>query len=363
MTDTLKPNRARFWLFQLAGWSLFAMVSALGALPYRDGRPILLYFVATAVAGFLASIPLRVVCLRLWKPEPSWPKVIGITAACCYLLGLACSLTGAVAEAQLGHANAHVSAWGAVLLVGFSNAFSPTIALMAWSGIYFGVKQWEEANRREQRLLKTVALARDAELRALRYQITPHFLFNTLNGISTLVGEEQIQPARRMISLLADFLRSTLEPAERGDVTLAEELRQVQQYIAIEQIRLGDRMQVSITSDEKVRDVLVPHLLLQPLVENAIRHGIAPYLEGGQLSLRTMVHGSFVRITIHNTYGLTENHRPPHNRAPGGLGLVNTAERLLARYGEDHRFSVSSDEDRGWCVVLDVPRHANREFA
>lgn len=346
-------HRRQFWLLQTAGWLLFGLVSSLGALPYRDTRPILLYFAGTTVAGFLLSFPLWLLCRRLANSDLSWGKVIPTLLLVCYALGMTCSLAGAAIEVWFGHPGTDAPAWSAVPLVGFANAFSPTIVLVAWSGIYFGVRQWQETRRREQRLLLSKSLARDAELRALRYQITPHFLFNTLNGISTLVGEGQIQPARRMIALLAEFLRSTLNPAERGDVTLAEEVRQVRQYIAIEQIRLGERLQVSIESAADVQDVPVPHLLLQPLVENALRHGIAPQLEGGTLTLKLAARGPCVRIELHNTYG-----PPPAgtHTTPAGLGLANTAARLTARYGNAHRFSATGDPARGWTVVVEIPR-------
>ncbi len=357
-----KP-RAQFWLLQLAGWLVYGLVSALGALPYRNARPILLYFAGTTAAGFLASLPLRALCRRLMNAGPSWARIILVTIAASYVLGIACSLTGAIVEARFGQLDAHASGWRSVLLVGFSNAISPTIVLLAWGGIYFGAKHWQDMRQREQRLLLTESLARDAELRALRYQITPHFLFNTLNGISTLVGEGQTRSARRMIALLAEFLRSTLEPAERGDVTIAEELRQVRQYLAIEQVRLGDRMRVSLESAPELHDVLLPHLILQPLVENAIRHGIAPRLEGGTLALTVSAHGSHARIVIHNTYDPARAARRRGDAVSVGLGLANTAERLAARYGDAHRFSATGDPANGWRVVLDIPREDARERA
>lgn len=351
-----EKHRVRFWLLQLAGWLVYGLISALAALPYRNARPILFYFAGTTVAGFLASLPLRALCRRLANSGLSWARIILATIAACYVLGIACSLTGAMVEARFGQLDTHAASWRSVLLVGFSNAISPTIVLVAWAGIYFGARHWQDMRQREQRLLLTESLARDAELRALRYQITPHFLFNTLNGISTLVGEGQTRPARRMIALLAEFLRSTLEPAERGDVAIAEELRQVRQYLAIEQVRLGDRMQVSIDSAPELCDVPLPHLILQPLVENAIRHGIAPRIEGGSLTLTVSAHGRHARIAIHNTYDPAATGQRGADAHSVGLGLANTAERLVARYGDAHRFSVSGDAADGWRVVLDIPR-------
>lgn len=345
---------------QLAGWLAYGLISALGALPYQNAYPVLLYFAGTTAAGFLASLPLLRLCRRLAASRASWPKTFGAIIASSYALGILCSLTGSAIEAKFGHATAGAPHWRSVALIGFANAFSPTIMLVAWSALYRGAWHWREMRQREQQLLVAESLARDAELKALRYQITPHFLFNTLNGISTLVGEGQIRPARRMISLLADFLRSTLEPAQHGDVTLAEELRQVRQYIDIEQIRLGQRMQATTHCTPDVEEAFVPHLLLQPLVENAIRHGIAPRLEGGALSVAVSGNGDFVRIMIHNSYGATPDpwavSRSPDSATGGGLGLANTVARLTARYGDTYRFSSAGDGGQGWTVVIDIPR-------
>ncbi|MGE7137835.1 sensor histidine kinase [Luteibacter sp. NPDC031894] len=347
-----EPRHQTFWLFQLGGWIVYCAVSALGALPYRNSRPIVLYFVATAAAGGIASLPLRALCRWLMARVSSWAKIIAVTFAACYGLGFACSLTGAFIEARLGHLPPSVSSWRAMLLVSFSNALSPTIVLVAWSGIYYGVRHWQETRRREQRLLLTESLAREAELRALRYQITPHFLFNTLNGISTLVGEGEVQPARRMIALLADFLRATLEPGDDGDVSIEEELQQVRRYLAIEQVRLGDRMTVRIACAPEARDVPIPHLLLQPLVENAIRHGIAPRLDGGVLTLSIAMDVGVVHIDVHDSGSGSERRDAVFQ---DGVGLTNTRERLAARYGAAHRFSAGPDPDRGWRVAIDIP--------
>ncbi|MFC5743282.1 sensor histidine kinase [Dyella tabacisoli] len=361
MIDAFKSSPKRLWLLQIIGWLGFGLISALAALQFKNARPLLIYFAGMTWAGYWATFPLLAFCRWLSKSGMSWTKIILLTVGSCYVLGAVCSLTGAILEAWLGHP-AQAGTWRSVLFVGVTNAIAPMIMLIAWAGIYFGLRQWEEAGKQERRTLRSEALARDAELRALRYQITPHFLFNTLNGISTLVGEGEIQPARNMISLLAEFLRSTLEPTDRGDVTIAEELRQVRQYIAIEQIRLGDRMHVSIDADPDLMDVAVPHLLLQPLVENAIRHGIAPLVNGGKLSLVISAEGPFARMRIHNTYVPRQEIHRRAISAPAGVGLANTRERLMTRYGTAHYFSASGDPSDGWSVVLDVPRDTTEKL-
>lgn len=345
-------GKGQFWLAQLIGWLVYGLLSALGALPYQNAVPILLYFAGTVVAGFINSFLLLEICRRLFDAKISWGRAALVLAVTCYGLGILCSFVGACAEALLGHAGTVAVDWHKVALIGFANAFNPTVALISWCAIYRGVRHWQEVRERERRLLQAEALARDAELRALRYQITPHFLFNTLNGISTLAGEGNIQSARKMLALLADFLRSTLEPTAHGDVTIGEELRQARQYIGIEQVRLGDRLHVDIQCAADAEDAYVPHLLLQPLVENAIRHGIAPCIEGGDLTLKVETRDDAIRIQLHNTMCAQTARK---KGAFGGLGLTNTAARLTARYGESASFRAAGDTEHGWTVVMEIP--------
>lgn len=359
MTHSKEPfGRRQFWLFQTVGWLAYGLVSALGALPYQDTYPVLLYFLGTSVSAFFASLLMRLLCRRLISRQAPWFKMVLLVVLCAYLLGIVCSIIGTTLEAIYGHARAGGPHWGSIALVGFANAFGPAIVLLAWSALYRGAWHWREIRDRERQLLLAESLMRDAELKALRYQITPHFLFNTLNGISTLVGEGETQAARRMISLLADFLRSTLEPARQGDVTIAQELTQLMQYVEIEQVRLGTRLTVSVHCDPEARETQIPHLLLQPLVENAIRHGIAPCHDAGMLSVAVTAKGDNVRISIYNSAGPEQERCQAH-----GLGLTNTSARLAARYQDNYRFSASGDARHGWNTIIEIPRRCSTDLS
>lgn len=360
MAASIDPRqRPRFWLIHFGGWLGYGVVSALGALPYRNAFPVLMYFLGTTAVAFLASPLLLAVSHRLALAKASWPRTLAIVIACAYGMGIVCSTAGAALETAFGHPPAAAAHWYAIAFVGFANAFSPTLMLVAWAALYRGAWHWQEAQQRERQWLLAETLAREAELKALRYQITPHFLFNTLNGVSTLVGEGDTAAARRMIALLADFLRSTLEPTRQGDVSMAKELTQVQQYIEIEQIRLGARLVATVQCEAGALETPVPHLLLQPLVENAIGHGIAPFVEGGTLALTVTGHGDTVRIAIRNRAGGASRKR----HTGSGLGLANTQARLAARYGDDYRFSAGIAADGSWETLIDLPRQAAADIA
>jgi Histidine kinase len=343
-----------FWRLQILGWSAFALISMLGALPYADTRQALVYRGTQLITGFLCSFPLWLFCRWLKRRSLPWPRLMTAAILFSYPLGFICSLSAYIVESRTGPSTAMPPRFGSSLLYGFGGSISASFVLIAWSGIYFGVKQWEEAHRREERLLRAEALAREAELRALRYELTPHFLLNTLNGISTLVGEGESRLARRMIARLGDFLRTTLESAGHGDVALEDEVQHMEEYLAIEQVRLGERLQARFTIAPDVRHVSVPNLLLQPLIENAIRHGIAPY-ESGEVHVCAERNGDLVLISVMNRTQATPAPHPDSHMVRYGVGLSNTKERLASRYGTRHSFEIRNGNAGYWEVIVGIP--------
>lgn len=226
--------------------------------------------------------------------------------------------------------------------------------LLAAAGFYLA-QALEASQRAERRALEARALAREAELKALRAQIDPHFLFNSLNAVAALAGSDP-PAARRMALLLADFLRRTLRLAPRTSVPLAEELALVGAYLEIERVRLGDRLRLRQTVAAGLDGLAVPPLVLQPLVENAIKHGVARCLDGGEVDLDVTAAGGRLRLTVIND-------RDPEAAValPGvGLGLDNLRRRLAATYGRDARLSAAAEGPR-YRVEVELP--AERDAA
>jgi two-component system sensor histidine kinase AlgZ len=180
--------------------------------------------------------------------------------------------------------------------------------------------------RLEKSALESGLLARDAELKALRAQLDPHFLFNSLNSISALTGSDPAA-ARKMCLLLADFLRDTLRFGGTHRIALKDELGVVQRYLAIEQVRLGSRLNMTMAAGEPALATLIPPLILQPLVENAVLHGIAHLLEGGTVSIVCELDKSTLRMRVSNPCDPDR----PRNRRPG-FGLMLVRERLQSQY-------------------------------
>ena len=193
-----------------------------------------------------------------------------------------------------------------------------------------------------------------AQLQALKMQLHPHFLFNTLHSISALLNRDT-EAARQMITRLGDFLRLTLENSGTQEVSLQREIEFLQSYLEIEHIRFQDRMTTSVHVEPQALDAQVPNLILQPIVENAIRHGIAPRSTPGRIEIHAEHKNSVLRIQVRdNGPGLPVN-RSDVNLFKEGLGLANTRARLQQLYGAAHRFELNNDPAGGLVVTLEIP--------
>jgi len=193
-------------------------------------------------------------------------------------------------------------------------------------GFFYVLIAIEASRAAEARVLETSVLARDAELKALKAQVNPHFLFNSLNSISALTSSDPAK-AREMCILLAEFLRMTLGLGEKASIPLSEELSLVRRFLAIEKVRFGARLQMTEEVSEECKTMLIPPLLLQPLIENAVTHGIANLPDGGSVRLAAHSENGRLSILVENTFDAeaTPGHR-------NGMGLANVRQRLEARY-------------------------------
>lgn len=206
-----------------------------------------------------------------------------------------------------------------------------------------------EASREvERRAYELKLLAQDAELRALRAQIDPHFLFNSLNSISALTTQDP-SAAREMCILLGDFLRKSLKVGTEEKISLSEEIALIMNFLAIEKVRFGNRLNVEMNVDERSTSTAVPPLLLQPLIENAIKHGIAQRIDGGTIVLSSEQNGSTLHIKIKNPVDADQK-KVIGNK----IGLQNVKDRLRKLYGNDARIDTEL-EDGFFVVDLSLP--------
>jgi two-component system LytT family sensor kinase len=345
MTVLRKPLRLiSYWQLQTLGWICFYAWTLLGALPDLLKRSGALRE-NTEVTGllFLASCVLHPVCRWLLRRYPSW---------------VAFELRAFVVSATLGASAAFVFE---LSMTGIHNMNAVNLAaesvqfpflLFSWSSLYFSIKQWQSASQERERLLRAEAEVREARLQALRYQLNPHFLFNSLNAVSTLVLDGEASAATKMLSQIGDFLRTSLNDQAALEAPLSEEMAFTEQYIAIEKTRLGDRLQVELSISPETLDAMVPGMLLQPLVENAVRHGVACIAEGGKIAIQSGLHEGRVRIIVRNS-GLQGAGQ--HGKGENGIGKRNISERLQTLYGNDHQFSLEWPESGGCVVTVELP--------
>lgn len=218
-------------------------------------------------------------------------------------------------------------------------------------GIYYTFDSYRKNRARELHTSQLEAQLAQAQLTALKMQLHPHFLFNTLHSISALVHTDP-DAAERMIARLSDLLRLTLENAGTQEVPLKQELAFLEQYLEIEQIRFQDRLSVEMHIDPATLDARVPNLILQPLVENAIRHGVATQPEAGLVLISARRDNGQLRLQVRdNGPGLAHS----GDGSLEGVGLTNTRARLEQLYGSDHRFDLVNAEGGGLAVQLAMP--------
>jgi two-component system, LytTR family, sensor kinase len=220
-------------------------------------------------------------------------------------------------------------------------------------GIEHALFYFAQARERETQAARLAAQLAEARLGALRMQLNPHFLFNSLNAINVLVRDQNTAAASRMIELLSDVLRQVLRAGEANETTLATELGFLERYLAIEQVRFSDRLRPRIEVDPAVAGAAVPRFLLQPLVENALRHGIARRADAGMLTVSCRLEGADLVLTVRDDGpGLS-----PGAPASGAIGLANTRARLAALYGERASLDIANADGGGVVATVRFPYH------
>jgi two-component system, LytTR family, sensor kinase len=342
---------SRFWLLQAAGWSAYAVamiLSRFGIFPIR-------YMIASkgvlALTGLLCSLLLWRSYRWLLARNPSITRIVIASVILSYVVAALWTAIDNVtnipiARALLGR-QVSINSVFQLFVGSVYNAFT----LLAWSLLYFGIKYYEALRVERERSLRAEAQAHRAQLEALRYQLHPHFLFNSLNAVSTLIVERRNDEASRMVSRLSDFLRLTLTGAVADEAPLADELEFVRRYLEIEQVRFGDRLVVSYDVAEDAWRVPVPHLVLQPLIENAIQHGIAQREEGGCLTISARRVAGKLRVEVVND--ATAGHPAAHDDRER-IGLANTRQRLRHLYGDEARLDVTAGP-QSVQVVVEIP--------
>jgi two-component system, LytTR family, sensor histidine kinase AlgZ len=326
--------------------------AGLAAVPWvliRSTTPLaaLVLSAVCTVAFALGTLPVFYLCRALPLLPGRLFRVASIHAAAAVLWSIgfvACAKLCAEVSALLPAWRALPSEVGAAegALIGVGALFYLLVATFNYV-----LSELEQRSSTGEREAVLALAAQRAELSALRAQVHPHFLFNCLNTVSALIGYDTVK-AREACLLLAEYLRGTLGAQEHALVPLGEEWSLCERYLAMEALRLGERLRIEVSVEESAEHCEVPSLLLQPLVENAVTHGIAPVDQPAPLRVRARRRDG--RLTIELENGLDPAPRP----RVGGLGLANVRARLFGQYGDDATLRIERTQDR-FLVVLDLP--------
>jgi signal transduction histidine kinase len=349
---------ARQLLIVWAGWTLLALFAASRSYlaAYGNTRaqfwPALRYSLVELYVWAALTPLVLYVCGRLVIRRANWWR----------------NLPG-LAIASIVFTILHVASFVKLLpLIGYRNTpavmqsivraelHSDILTCWALFGLRHAMEYYRQAGIRELKASQLEAKLALSQLEVLKMQLQPHFLFNTLHAISALMYRN-LEAADRMIARLSDFLRLTLDSAGVQEVTLKREMEYLDKYLEIEQVRFGERLEVRRAIEPGTLDLLLPNLVLQPLAENAVRHGIAPRAGGGRIEVAARIDQSRLVVEV------VDDGPGPSGKIREGLGLSNTRARLEQLYGEEFRLELTAAPQGGFRARLTIPAHSESMYA
>ena len=338
-----------FWTLQAVGWGGYLIVREAASISGGPTIDIVVPVLVEAMLGYCITLLLSALYARYRK----MPRVAGVALTVATLIGATLLYAFLVAFA-FSLISLKVIVPG-VSLKSFLSAFYICFTVLAgWSSLYFGINFYILVEEQIDQMRDLEVQASSAQLAMLRYQLNPHFLFNTLNSISTLVLLKQTDRANAMLSRLSSFLRYTLANEPTAHVTVAQEVETLKLYLEIEKMRFEARLRTKFEIDAAAERARLPSLLLQPLVENAIKYAVTPQEEGADICVAVRLAGDRVQITVSDTGpGLRETTQLPSLST--GVGLANIRERLVQAYGPDQSFTTSSTAEGGFAVAITLP--------
>lgn len=336
-----------FWVLQTIGWSFYLMLRVASGIGAGMKLSWVVPLLVSTATGY--SLTLVMGGIFRWiisrRPIVTWGLSVVTFVVAVLIHSMVDAWVFNLLEREGGEFN------GALFLSAISlNA----LLLGAWSALYYGINFYLIIEEQADQLLKLENQATSAQLAMLRYQLNPHFLFNTLNSISTLVLLKQTERANAMLSRLSSFLRYTLANEATARVTIEQEVETLKLYLEIEKMRFEDRLRPTFDIDAAVEKARLPSMLLQPLVENAIKYAVTPQEEGAEIAVAARLAGDRVQITVADT-GAGCGEQGTGASGSTGVGLANIRERLQQAFGDDHRFETKAMTGKGFQVLIDIP--------
>ncbi len=356
-----QSQQSLFWILQLLGWGAYFIVSSLTlTLFYNElSFTYLAYNAVRAGLGIILTLPLRFIYAKLWsKPIIIRVLLVLLSAA---MLSVIWTLLSIEAYQTMTAQYIAMSDYGGWI-------YSSFFIFISWAALYHGVKYYTllqdehrnllkmEADKQHQRFKRSEAenQAKLAKLKFLSYQLNPHFLFNTLNSIYALIDVNSPDEAKKMVTQLSAFLRSSLKLGNDILIPLEQELETLQRYLDIEKTRFGDRLNLEMDIADDCLEIDIPIFLLQPLVENSIKHAIAQSIENGVIRVTAQRQGEFLNLAVEDS-GCETNKSNNSQTKHTGIGIKNTQERLSVIYDDNFVFKTSESKLGGFKVTIQLP--------
>ncbi len=341
-------NRA-FWILQSVGWGGYFILRTLSGVANAVPAMFVVHTLLLTATGYSLTLLMGSLFRRLITIRAIYTVVLSLAAV--VMASAAFSIIETWSHSTFvdpGSRPVGIKYFGAILL---------NFALLAaWSALYYGINYYllleEEIDQRG----KLESQASTAQLAMLRYQLNPHFLFNTLNSISTLVLLKQTERANAMLARLSSFLRYTLANEPTAQVTLAQEVETLKLYLEIEKMRFEDRLRPHFRIDAATIGARLPSLLLQPLVENAIKYAVTPSETGADIWISASREANGVRMEVADNGAGGQDALVATQST--GVGLANTKDRLAQAYGARHSFATRTNEHGGFSVTIEIPLDA-----
>ncbi len=340
-------KNSAFWRLQTAGWAGYFLLRATSGFANGFTLSILVPVAVSTATGYSLTLVMAAAFRALISRRPV------VTWGFSILTVLAAATIYSMIDAWMFNTIQRPGEPFELRLF-LGTIFLDFTVIAAWSALYYAINFFLVVEEQADQLARLESQASSAQLAMLRYQLNPHFLFNTLNSISTLVLLKQTERANAMLSRLSSFLRYTLVNEPTAQVTLEQEIETLKLYLEIEKMRFEDRLRPSFELDPAAARARLPSLLLQPLVENAIKYAVTPREDGADITVEARLIVDRVQIKVIDTGpGLKDRRSAPSYST--GVGLANIRDRLAQAYGADHRFEAKSRTGGGFGVTIEIP--------
>lgn len=359
---TKKPS---FWFLHIAGWVAYVIIFSFDNILFTHQSKVSWFviiplFVSGTIAGLL-TLPLRYLYQRCWQLNPRYLITTMVLAS----LFAALIWTPAKNFVMWSLNNKNELKMSKLDMLKDSMDFWPYFdglsysffMILVWTSLYFGINYHYRLIKEKLLHLEAERLSHYAQIKMLRYQINPHFLFNTLNAISTLVLLGNKEKANGMLSRLSTFLRFSLDNDPEKKIVLYEEIKALMLYLEIEKTRFDERLSINIQVQPDTEQLLVPSLLLQPLIENAIKYAIANMESGGEIKIEAYRNFDKLYLSVSDNGPGVDKTSQTHLKqsTQGGVGLKNIKDRLAVLYPQNHTFNIIKQQPQGYKVDIVIP--------